>query len=159
MKGAEPVEEEVLVTSRGPVVSPALEGELGAVSMRAVWLDPLPVAGFLSTLQARTIEEFWASFAQWPILPLGLVCADTGGNVGYRLVGEAPRRRRGHGTVPGAGWDPAVGWEREGVPFDEMPGAVNPLAATWPPLTPSLNPAAPARSWGLTGWTVTAWVE
>ena len=126
VRGAKPVEEEVLVTSRGPIISPALDGELGAVSMRAVWLDSLPVRGFLGTQEAKTFEEFRSPFADWPILPLNLVYADTHGNVGYQLVGQAPRRRRGYGTVPGTGWVPLAGWEEEGVPFDEMPRALNP---------------------------------
>lgn len=126
VKGADHVEEEVLVTSRGPVISPALDGELGALSMRATWLDPLPVGGFLDVLEARTFEEFRAAFAHWPILPLGLVCADTAGNIGYQLVGQAPLRRHGNGIVPTAGWVAGVGWEEQGVPFDEMPWSMNP---------------------------------
>ena len=112
VRGAKPVEEEVLVTPRGPIISPALDGELGAVSMRAVWLDSLPVRGFLGTQEAKTFEEFRAPFADWPILPLNLVYADTHGNVGYQLVGQAPRRRRGFGTVPSAGWVPQRGMGR-----------------------------------------------
>ena len=126
VRGGKDIEEDVLVTPRGPVISPALYGELGAISMRAVWLDPLPMMGFMAAPEAKTFEEFRAPFAQWPILPLNLVYADTGGNIGYQLVGQAPRRRRGHGTVPSAGWDPHAGWEDEGVPFDEMPHVINP---------------------------------
>lgn len=126
VKGADPVEEEVLVTPRGPIISPALDGELGALSLRAVWLDPLPVQGFLGTLEARTFEEFRAPFADWPILPLGLVYADTRGNIGYQLVGQVPLRRRGYGIVPSAGWVAGAGWEDEGIPFVEMPNVANP---------------------------------
>ena len=126
VRRGEPAEEEVLVTPRGPIISPALEGEPGSLSMRAVWLDPLPVGGFLDALAATNVEEFRATFADWPILPLGLVCADTQGNVGYQMVGQAPRRRTGYGIVPGAGWTPGSGWEEEGVPFNEMPNIFNP---------------------------------
>ena len=126
VKGAEPVEEEVLLTPRGPLISPAMDGELGAVSMRAVWLDALPIGGFLGALRARTVEEFRAPFAEWPILPLDIVCADTAGNIGFQLVGQAPRRRSGNGAVPAAGWDSRTGWEDEGVPFEDMPHALNP---------------------------------
>ena len=126
VRGADPVEEEVVVSPRGPIISPALDGELGALSLRAVWLDPLPVQGFLGNLEARTIDEFRAPFADWPILPLGLVYADIQGNIGYQLVGQAPRRRRGYGIVPSAGWVSGAGWEDEGVPFAEMPTAHNP---------------------------------
>ena len=126
VKGADAVEEEVLLTPRGPVISPAFNGELGAISVRAVWLDPLPIGGFLGTLRAKTVEEFRAPFAEWPILPLDIVCADTQGNVGFQLVGQVPRRRNGFGTVPAAGWDSRTEWEEEGVPFEEMPYALNP---------------------------------
>ena len=126
VRGDNPVEEEVLVTPRGPIISPALDGELGALSMRAVWLDPLPVRGFLGALEASTFEEFQAPFADWPFLPLSLVYADNQGNVGYQMVGQAPRRCLGYGTVPIAGWVPGAGWEEEGVPFDEMPRTLNP---------------------------------
>ena len=126
VKGADAVEEEVLLTPRGPVISPAFNGELGAISVRAVWLDALPIGGLLGTLRAKTFEEFRAPFAEWPILPLDIVCADTQGNVGFQLVGQVPRRRNGFGTVPAAGWDSRTGWEEEGVPFEEMPYALNP---------------------------------
>ncbi len=126
VRGADPVVEEVLVTPRGPIISPALDGELAALSMRAVWLDPLPVRGFLGIFEAKTFEEFRAPFSDWPILPLGLVYADAQGNVGYLLAGQAPRRRRGYGVLPSAGWVPGAGWEEEGVPFDEMPRTLNP---------------------------------
>ena len=126
VRGGKDVEEDVLVTPRGPIISPALYGELGAISMRAVWLDPLPLQGFMQTPRAKTFEEFRAPFAEWPILPLNLVYADTGGNIAYQLVGQAPRRRQGYGTVPAAGWHPDAGWEDDGVPFDDMPRIVNP---------------------------------
>ncbi|HWC31402.1 MAG TPA: penicillin acylase family protein, partial [Dehalococcoidia bacterium] len=42
VKGRSPVTEEVLVTPRGPIIGPALSGEVGAVSMRAAWLDARP---------------------------------------------------------------------------------------------------------------------
>ena len=126
VRGTKPVEEEVLVTPRGPIISPALDGELGAISLRAVWLDALPVRGFLGSLEAKTFNEFRAPFADWPILPLGLVYADTQGNAGYQLVGQAPRRQQGYGSLPRAGWTPEAGWEDEGVPFEEMPRVLNP---------------------------------
>jgi penicillin amidase len=55
-----------------------------------------------------------------------MVYAETSGTVGWQLVGEAPRRRKGWGTIPLPGWDPEVGWENTPVPFDDMPCLVNP---------------------------------
>jgi penicillin amidase len=126
VKGGAAVEEEVLVTLRGPVISPALEGEGRAVSLCATWLTPQPVKGLLRTHRAHTFEEFRHAFKQWPFLSLNMVYADTSGTIGWQLVGEAPRRRKGWGTIPLPGWNPEVGWKDASVPFEDMPHLADP---------------------------------
>jgi penicillin amidase len=121
VRGGAAVTEEVLLTPRGPLIGPALPGEVGAVSLRAVWLEPRPLGGMLRLHRARSFEEFRQCMAQWPALSANLVYADVTGKVGWQLAGEAPRRRRGWGLLPLPGWDPGVGWEDEPVPFAEMP--------------------------------------
>lgn len=128
VRGREPVIEEVLITPRGPVVSPALEGGMPALSMSAVWLERRPIRGLLEAHRARSPEAFRECFSAWPGLPLNLIYADDAGAILWQLVGEAPRRRRGHGLMPSPGWDVRFGWEDSGVPFGEMPHAVNPDA-------------------------------
>lgn len=124
VRGSQPVREEVLLTSNGPIVSPALAGVSHAVSLRATWLEPRRLDGFASAHRARSFGEFRRSFEHWPAVPLNLVWADTGGTVGWQLAGAVPVRRRGHGTMPAPGWDTAARWESEPVPFDEMPHLV-----------------------------------
>jgi penicillin amidase len=126
VRGREPVVERVLVTPRGPIVSPFLDGAPAALSLSAVWLRPMPIRGFLACLRARDFETFRATFAQWPGPALNVVYADADGHIGYQLVGQLPRRRRGHGTLPLPGWLPDVGWHDELVPFAEMPTALDP---------------------------------
>lgn len=127
VKGGPDVVEDVLVTPRGPVVSPLFD-EPGAevLSIRAVWLDPLPVWGFLGALRTTTFDDFRRCFADWPVLPLNVLYADTTGTVGWQLVGQLPRRKGGHGLLPRPADRPDAGWEPEPVPFDEMPFATNP---------------------------------
>lgn len=125
VKGGEPVEEEVLVTPRGPIIGPALEGEMGAISIRATWLDNRPVRGLFSLHRVRSFEEFHQAFEQWPVLPLNMAYADASGTIGWQLVGDAPLRRKGWGTIPLPGWDPQVGWQGL-VPYDEVPHATDP---------------------------------
>jgi penicillin amidase len=96
------------------------------VSLRATWLERRPLLGMLGIHRARSFEEFRRGLAQWPALSANLVYADVTGAVGWQLVGEAPRRRRGWGTLPLPGWDPGVGWEDEPVPFDDMPHLADP---------------------------------
>jgi penicillin amidase len=130
VKGKPDVVEEVLVTPRGPVVTPLFTdlptppGE--AVSLRAVWLDPLPVWGFLGVFRAKSFDEFRRCFAAWPLLPLNVVYADADGAIGYQLVGQMPRRKGGNGLLPLPADSPDVGWEKELVPFEEMPALRNP---------------------------------
>ncbi len=126
VKGGAAVEVDVLETPRGPVIGPALDGDLGAVSMSAVWLQPRDMRGLLELHQASSFESFRKPFENFPSLPLNMVYADTHGDIGWQLVGLAPLRKRGYGTIPLDGSDPAVGWEEDLVPFDEMPRALNP---------------------------------
>jgi penicillin amidase len=128
VRGRSAVTEEVLVTPRGPIVGPALQGEAGAISMRAAWLDAKPARGFLRTHKARSLEAFRAEFAEWPLLSQNVVYADEGGRIAWQLAGEVPVRRKGWGTLPLPGSDPDTGWEDAGVPFDAMPHAVDPAA-------------------------------
>ena len=126
VKGSSSVEEDVLVTPRGPIVGPALDGEVGALSLSATWLASRPVRGLLDVHRARNFQEFRRAFEQWPLMPLNMVYADTSGAVGWQMVGEAPQRRKGWGTIPLPGWDPEVGWMDAPVPFDEMPHEFRP---------------------------------
>jgi penicillin amidase len=126
VKGGEPVRERVLITPRGPLVSPALVETNQALSLRATWLDPLPLTGFFRIAHVRTVEEFRAAFTHWPVSAQNLVCADVSGDIGYQLVGRAPVRRKGHGLIPLPGRDPDAGWLIEPVPYDDMPHLKNP---------------------------------
>ena len=128
VRDGEAVEEKFLVTPRGPVVGPALEGEMGSISMRGIWQEPHPAKGLLQLHRVKSCEELRQAFRQWPFLSLNMVCADSTGTVGWQLAGEAPRRRKGWGTIPLPGWDSEVGWEDSPVPFDEMPHLTDPEA-------------------------------
>jgi penicillin amidase len=128
MRGGPPVIEEVLITPHGPLIGPALAEDPGAVAFRALWLDPLPVEGYLRLNQVRSFAEFREAFARWPVLSLNLAYADAGGTIGWQLVGQVPRRRKGWGILPARGADPAGGWEETPVQFFEMPWLADPPA-------------------------------
>ncbi len=126
VKGGEPVTERVLLTPRGPIISPALRDTPEALSLRATWLDPAPINGFFHLPQVRSFAEFRAAFASWPISGQNLVYADVHGTIGWQLIGDVPRRKKGHGTLPLPGADPEVGWHTEKVPFHDIPHLQNP---------------------------------
>jgi penicillin amidase len=126
VKGGATVTERVLLTPRGPVISPALDASDEALSLRALWLDPLPVRGLLTLHRARSFAEFRTELARWPLASQNVAYADADGTIGWRMLGQAPRRRKGWGLLPLPGWEPGAGWEPDPVPFEEMPHLVNP---------------------------------
>ncbi len=127
IKGAEPVTERVLMTPRGPVISPALDDPPAeALSLRAIWLDPRPVRGLLCLYKARNFDEARTVLSQWPATSQNVVYAEASGKIAWQLMGTAPRRRKGNGTIPQAGWDPEAGWEPDVVPWDDIPHLVDP---------------------------------
>lgn len=129
VRGAEPVEETVLVTDHGPVVSPALEDHGDVVlSMALTSAWPQRMRGYMELPRVRDFEAFRKGFEGWTVMSLDYVYADDSGDIGWQTVGQAPRRKSGYGTVPGPGWDPEVGWEEDPVPHDDMPRAKNPEA-------------------------------
>ncbi|MGZ4351634.1 MAG: penicillin acylase family protein, partial [Solirubrobacteraceae bacterium] len=121
-----PVVEEVLETPRGPVIGPAVGDDPMALSLRAAWLDPLPVRGLIDLPKVRSFAEFRTAFAQWPAPSFNMAYADRSGVIGWQLVGTAPRRPQGGGTFPQPGWEPGAGWRDGFVPFDELPWVADP---------------------------------
>ena len=118
--------ERVLVTPRGPIVGQAGANDSLAVSIKATWLEALPVEGLLETHRATTCEEFRQLFSKWPHISLNVAYADNYGDIGLQLAGQVPRRRSGYGTLPMPGWNSESGWHDAFVPFDEMPHTTNP---------------------------------
>ena len=118
--------ERVLITPRGPIVGQSASNDSLAISIKATWLQALPVEGLLETHTATTCEEFRQSFTKWPHISLNLAHADTQGDIGLQLAGQVPHRRAGHGTIPMPGWNSESGWHDAFVPFDEMPHTTNP---------------------------------
>lgn len=126
VKGGDSVVERVLETPHGPVIGPALSENEAAIAMRAVWLDARPLRGPLDLHKVETVEDIRQAYRAWPGLPLNVVSADESGDIAWQLVGEAPIRRSGWGTLPLPGWDAAAGWQDVTLSIDELPGMVNP---------------------------------
>ncbi len=144
VKGAADVTETVVVTKRGPVISPLVPGLTGHLSLCGVWLQPYPIRGFLDAPTARGFDPFRRAFAAWPTLPQNVLYADVEGTTGYQLVGQLPVRKSGHGLFPRHAADPTAGWEGL-VPFAAMPFEVNPAAGFR--ATANDPPAAPPGVW------------
>jgi len=125
VKGAPDEIVEIVVTPRGPLISALIPDVPQAISLRAVWLDALPLNGFLGAVRTRSFDTFRQCFDSWPVLPLNILYADKDGNTGWQLVGQVPRRRGGHGLLPRPADRVDSGWAGL-VPFEEMPFFSNP---------------------------------
>jgi penicillin amidase len=133
VKGRPSVTERVLVTPRGPIISPALlespqPGRANAISMAATWLSPRPYTGLLRIHRARSFGECRELFRSGSTSTVCVVWADANDTIGTFLGVELPRRKLGHGLLPLPGWDPRDGWDAEPVPFDELPCVVGPAS-------------------------------
>ncbi|HZO14719.1 MAG TPA: penicillin acylase family protein [Polyangiaceae bacterium] len=120
------VRERVLETPRGPIVSPALEGEIGAVSLRSTWMAPRGFEASYRSFEMKSLEDLRRIHDPYPGTSLSFVYADEAGHIGWTLVGDAPVRKCGNGTVPLPGWAEEVGWEDHTVPMSDMPFASDP---------------------------------
>ena len=125
VKGAAPVIERVLITPQGPVIGPALDGDAGAISLRATWLEPRRMRGLLELVRCATPRDFHTRLAYNPPSSFNVVFATTDGHIGYQLAGEPPRRRAGHGVFPCSGRDTEAGWD-DLVPFADLPRDLDP---------------------------------
>jgi penicillin amidase len=128
VRGADDVVEHILVTPRGPLLGPALEGDRGALSISGTWLSPAPPRGIFHLARARSLDEFRDAFADWSAMSWHLVYADENGTIATQLVARVPRRRSGSGLLPRPGWEPDAGWEDEPVPYESLPRSCDPPA-------------------------------
>lgn len=128
VRGRQTVVHEVLVTPRGPILTPLLDDLAVALSLRATWLEPVAVRGFLDVHRSRDFSTFREGFRAWPGPALNVVYADVAGHIGWQLTGALPRRRAGYGTVPLPAWEAEHGWEADHLPFDDLPWLLDPDA-------------------------------
>ncbi len=125
VKGKPPVTERVLVTPRGPIVSPAIGGSDVALSLCGTWMAARRIGGY-EIYGAKNVDEAVAVYASYPALSENRVFADTAGRIAWHVVGDTPVRKAGAGLLPAPGWDPAYAWKEEPLPYDALPHAIDP---------------------------------
>jgi penicillin amidase len=126
VKGKAPIVEQVLVTPRGPIVSPALEGVSMALSLGATWLSDRPYTGLYLAHQPRDRHAFFELFREASTSAVNVVYADREGHIAWRLGVEVPIRKGGHGTLPQPAWATDRGFTDRLVPFESMPHVMDP---------------------------------
>jgi penicillin amidase len=101
VRGAAPVDVEVLETGRGPVVSgPDACGSAISVRTAARALDDLGFAALRPLLRARSVEDVARAFDAWVTPVDRVVAADAAGRVVRFTAGRVPERTRDERRLP-----------------------------------------------------------
>ena len=118
---------EVQETHHGPIVTGPLGAE-GDEPLALAWTglrEPFFTSLGVDVGAMETGEEAVERFEEYSVPVMNMVWADTGGNIGYKLVGKLPLRRGDCPDLPKPGWTGEHEWDGY-VPYDELPAVVNP---------------------------------
>jgi penicillin amidase len=125
VKGAPEQTARLRFTRHGPVLYADPQKRI-AFALRSVWFEPGSAAYLagLSSMRARTLDEFKAAIARFATPSLNHLYADISGTIAWLPFGQTPVRPNWDGLlpVPGDGrfeWDGFLG-------IDDMPSAINP---------------------------------
>ncbi|MDF2231026.1 penicillin acylase family protein [Albimonas sp. CAU 1670] len=110
-------------TCHGPVL---LRDRGRLFALRSVWFEPGSAAYFggLSTMRARSVDEFREALRRFGAPSLNHVWADVEGDICWQPAGIVPVRRNWTGLLPAKG-DGTNEWEGF-HPLEALPHAVNP---------------------------------
>jgi len=120
---------DVQETHHGPVITGPLGAE-GDEPLALAWTglrEPFFTSLGIDIGGMRGGEEAVEGFSEYSVPVMNMVWADTGGNIGYKLVGKLPIRRGDCPDLPKPGWTGGHEWDGY-VPYDELPALVNPTA-------------------------------
>jgi penicillin amidase len=131
VRGGHPEPLEVWETHHGPLVNRALRAA-SSEPLSLAWTalrEPWPSAAGIELGLATTGRELVEGLADFAVPCMNLVWADSGGSIGYKLVGKLPVRRGGCPDLPKPGWTGEYEWDGY-VPYDELPEIVDPPGGT-----------------------------
>ena len=152
VRGGDPVEVEIAMSARGPLITPDV-----ALCWTAMAEADTSFDAFWPMLRSRSVLELFEAMRPWVAPANNLLAADRSGTIGFQTRGRVPRRLRSEAAwAPVSGEDDSYGWSGW-VPFDEMPRLLDPdsgflFSANNPILADSSSPyfgmdtAAPWRA-------------
>ncbi|MFI9492958.1 MULTISPECIES: penicillin acylase family protein [Streptomyces] len=116
------------VGKKAPVANAAPDrGDGYAIALKWTALEPGKSMDAVFELnRAKDFKSFRAAASHFEVPSQNLIYADTEGNIGYQAPGKIPVRLKGDGTMPSPGWSSEYGWEKDPIPFDELPYEYNP---------------------------------
>lgn len=116
VRDGDPVEVDITVTPRGPLITDTLALAWTATEAVNTGFDALP-----AMLRAGSVDELFEAMRPWVEPANSLLAADVDGHIGYLTRGRLPARRRMEAVwVPVPGDDESYGWDGW-VPFADLP--------------------------------------
>ncbi len=128
VRGAAPVELDVVATRHGPIIAGKPQNGTGlalhhtGTNSGTPWLDSV-----YQLLTARSADALEEAMRAWTEPVNNVVYADVHGAYGYRYRGRLPLRPLANGWVPVPGWSGTHEWTGE-IPFADMPQTRHPAA-------------------------------
>ncbi len=122
VKGGADVQDTMRFTHWGPVITV----ENAAVAVRWTAHEASTILSAIWGMNhAQNLDDFTKAQQQWDVPAQNLAFADKSGNISLRSCGHYPIRKRGHGRGVHDGTTDEGAWTGR-VPFDSIPGSVNP---------------------------------
>ncbi|HXQ64397.1 MAG TPA: penicillin acylase family protein [Steroidobacteraceae bacterium] len=126
VRGAAPVELDVVGTEWGPVIGRDSAGR--ALALEWVAHDPAAINLGLAELESATsVTDALEMAARIGMPAQNFVVGDAAGHIGWTIAGQIPRRKAGDASAPRLSTDPGVGFEGWVAPGDH-PRIVDPAA-------------------------------
>ncbi|MGE3536757.1 MAG: penicillin acylase family protein [Candidatus Tectimicrobiota bacterium] len=128
VRGAAPLELEVVTTRHGPIIAGQPQRGTGLAFSHTgtrsgtAWADSV-----LGMLRARSADELEEAMREWTEPVNNVVYADVQGAYGYRYRGRIPLRPMANAWGPVPGWTGTHEWSGQ-IPFEHMPQIRNPQA-------------------------------
>jgi penicillin amidase len=127
VRGQAPVECDVLVTARGPVV--AGDARAGTALVLRHSADVEVDRSFdcmLPMLRAGSVDALFEACRGWGLVDHNLVAGDTGGHIGHHVRAKVARRPAANGWLPVPGWLEQHAW-RGWIEWENMPRQLDPV--------------------------------
>ncbi len=125
VKGKGKVEKTIYSAGRRPLLTEVFDDLGFEVSLDWTAFDSVDFQGYFMINEAENWKEFRTATEKIRISPQNCVYADREGNIGYRVIGSLPVRKKGTGNIIQDGNRIRNNWDGN-IPHDEYPEILNP---------------------------------
>lgn len=128
VRGQAPVDCEIFVTARGPVVAGDPRSGTALVLRHSADVEVDHSFDCLQPMmRAGTVDALFEAVRGWGLVDHNLVAGDTLGHIGHHVRAKVARRPAANGWLPVPGWLDHHAWQGF-IPWEQMPRQIDPPA-------------------------------